>query len=379
MIVDVHAHIFPYLGGASGYDSVSTHMMYFQKATADSPAQAVRRIKDNVIVEGQTLWDPEDPRPSGKIEVNFRVGGFGRLEWTKDGIDYRVNLYPPSLQGMTAPPEFMIAQMDYSGVDIVVLQNAWLYGQLNEYFADAVKKYPNRFLGQVQVKEVEAYKEDQINQLRHGVKELGLTGGLYYSDRRFWETGYQDHIDDEKFFPFWEEVRELGIPVFWCLSAVPDPTQPGQSTFARYVAENCRFGNWLSNFPEIPSVLVHGMQISALSTGEGFTKLPEDVWDIWNKPNVYLEVLFPIQVSWPGIGPKQWDYPYPQVQPFIKELYDKLGPEKLLWGSDMPNVERNCTYKQSLDYLLSYCEFITPRHMDLIVGGNAERIFGLNT
>ena len=28
-----------------------------------------------------------------------------------------------------------------------------------------------------------------------------------------------------------------------------------------------------------------------------------------------------------------------------------MGGQRLLWGSDMPNVERNATYRQSLDYL----------------------------
>jgi hypothetical protein len=44
----------------------------------------------------------------------------------------------------------------------------------------------------------------------------------------------------------------------------------------------------------------------------------------------------------------------------------------------MPNVERNCTYKQSLDYLVRYCDFITPNDMDLITGGNAVRLLKLN-
>ena len=35
MIIDSHAHVFPYLGGASGYDSIKTHMRYLQRHLVD--------------------------------------------------------------------------------------------------------------------------------------------------------------------------------------------------------------------------------------------------------------------------------------------------------------------------------------------------------
>jgi predicted TIM-barrel fold metal-dependent hydrolase len=140
-----------------------------------------------------------------------------------------------------------------------------------------------------------------------------------------------------------------------------------------------RLDNWLRRFPEIPVVLVHGVQLTVFTVKDHFITIPDEIWTIWRKPNVHLEILFPIQVSYPRPGASQWDYPYPQVRPMIKELYEKLGAEKLLWGSDMPNVERNCTYRQSLDYLLRYCTFIAPNDMDLIIGGNAARLLKLHS
>jgi len=382
MIIDAHAHIFPYLGGASGFDSVSTHLVYFQRIVGGAlPPSEVRRVADNSVVEDQALWgawDENDPGPGGAYDVNFRIGKFGRLEWTKGGIDYYVHLYAPSLQDMAAPAEFMLAEMDYAGVDMAVLQNTFLYGQLNDYFAEAVKRYPNRFVGQAQVNEAKAYEESQIMELRRAVRQLGLTGGLYYTNSRFWENGYGDHIDDEQFMPFWEEVRDLDIPVFLDVAPIPDPEHPQKSSLQRYLDQMRSFDNMRHSFPEIPFVIVCGPRLTVFVANDYFMSIPDDIWDIWRKPNVYLEILFPIQVSWPRPGASQWDYPYPQVRPMIKELYEKLGAEKLLWGSDMPNVERNCTYKQSLDYLARYCTFITPNDRDLIIGGNVARLLKLN-
>lgn len=379
MIVDVHAHIFPYLGGVSGLDSVSTHMMYFQKAIAGTPATAVRRIEDSDIVKDWALWDDDDLGPGGRLNVNLRVSRFGRIEWTGDRGDYYVNLYAPTLQEMIASPEFMVAQMDYAGVDVAVLQNAWLYGQLNEYFAKAVEKYPERFVGTVQLREVEAFKESQIAILRYSVNELGLTGGLYFATLRFFENAYRDHLDDGKFFPLWEEVRKLGIPIFWDISPISEPSHPSMSGLDCYCAQMKRLGHWLQEFPDIPCILVHGVLLKAFCEGDQFVNIPDEIWDVWKTPTVHLEILFPIQVSYPRPGAGTWDYPYSQVRSMIQQLYEELGAEKLLWGSDMPNVERNCTYKQSLDYLARYCTFIPPDDMDLILGGNATRIFGISS
>ena len=50
--------------------------------------------------------------------MNFRVGRFGRFEWTSDGEDLYLQFFPPSLQAMASPAEFMLQQMARAGVDI---------------------------------------------------------------------------------------------------------------------------------------------------------------------------------------------------------------------------------------------------------------------
>ena len=48
-----------------------------------------------------------------------------------------------------------------------------------------------------------------------------------------------------------------------------------------------------------------------------------------------------------------------------------------MWGSDMPNVERFCTYRQSLDYVRQYCPFLTAREKDLILGDTCAAFYGI--
>jgi predicted TIM-barrel fold metal-dependent hydrolase len=103
----------------------------------------------------------------------------------------------------------------------------------------------------------------------------------------------------------------------------------------------------------------------------GTWEIPEDAMATYRRDNLLLEIMFPI--SWGGV----WDYPYPEAQALIRELRDTFGAAKLVWGSDMPNVERFCTYRQCVDYVRRHCTFLSAAEKDLILGGNAAALIGL--
>jgi predicted TIM-barrel fold metal-dependent hydrolase len=347
MIIDGHVHVFPYLGEACGWESVSAHIAFMQRA-AYGTAQLAVAAKDA-------------PLP----DVNFRVGKFGRLEWTEGGLDYYRQQYPPSLQKATASPEFMLVQMEHAGIDMAVLQNDKLYGKLNDYFAECVRKYPDRFVGLAEINELEADNESEISKLRHAIKQLGLKG-IYYDAARFWQIGNPDGFNDKRFDLFWQEVSDLGVTVFWKLAGF----RVSVETFMNQMRV---FSVWADRFPDIPSIVVHGLFAPPFKQNDE-VRFPKELLDIFKKLNVFAEILYPIQV-----GPLGWDYPFPQAQLLIKQEYEEFGAHKLIWGSDMPIVERNCTYKQSLSYLKDYCDFINPKEMELVLGGNVARLLNIQT
>ena len=61
----------------------------------------------------------------------------------------------------------------------------------------------------------------------------------------------------------------------------------------------------------------------------------------------------------------------------IRDLRNRYGASKLVWGSDMPNVERFCTYRQSIDYIRNYCEFLSVEEKDRILGRNVLDFLGV--
>ena len=351
LVVDAHGHIFPFLGGPGGWESASAHVAAIQRLFGVARS----------ATSGAADLDFSAPLP----DINFKIGKFGRFEWTEDGIDYYRQVMPPSLQDQTASPEFMLAQMEHADVDVAVLQNAKVYGKLNEYFAEVSSKYPTRYVGLAEVDELNADTPDEIARLKYAIKDLGLRG-IYYEATRFIEVGRMGAFRDPQYEEFWKEVGRLGIVVEWYLSA-------GSMSTDQYTEHLRMFADWAERHEEIPSIIVMGLY-PLLFYRDGVVDYPDDVLRIVDKPNVYVEILYPIVA-----GRLSWDYPYEPANILIKKQYERLGPEKLIWGSDMPNVERNCTYRQSLTHLTEYCDFIEPQHMDLIVGGNAARLFKIET
>ena len=78
IIVDSHAHIFPPLGGPSGFASRRGHARYLQHQMSGHH-MPIRRTADNAIVPGQTLIEGDGITLDGLTDVDFPA--FRRRLW----------------------------------------------------------------------------------------------------------------------------------------------------------------------------------------------------------------------------------------------------------------------------------------------------------
>ena len=120
-IIDCHGHIFPPLAEACGFPSATDHLLYQQRAMHVHGNQPYRRLRDHTLVTTRDLWDADDHSEAGRTRgAEFRVGRNGRFEWKAQGEDVYVQFLPPVMQDMSAPPDAMVVDMDYSGIGTVV-------------------------------------------------------------------------------------------------------------------------------------------------------------------------------------------------------------------------------------------------------------------
>ena len=68
-------------------------------------------------------------------------------------------------------------------------------------------------------------------------------------------------------------------------------------------------------------------------------------------------------------------YPFAASLEAVREIHERLGADRLVWGSDIPMVERYCTFSQSVKYLTDYADFLPEGELRKILGTNLEEIF----
>jgi predicted TIM-barrel fold metal-dependent hydrolase len=196
------------------------------------------------------------------------------------------------MHDLAAPPEAMIVEMDYAGVGMAVLQNDHIYGDLAEYFAEAVRRAPDRFVGLAQVDEAFAFRDEQLGALEDQVRRLGMRG-LYFTMTAFFRNGYRTLCDDAAFDPLWRTVARLDLPVFWVHSA--------RSPAGDYRDEMRRLRRIMDRHPGVRHVLVHGVPTALYADEADRIVWPEEVADVLDRYPVWTEVLDPI--AWGGRMP----------------------------------------------------------------------------
>jgi predicted TIM-barrel fold metal-dependent hydrolase len=202
-----------------------------------------------------------------------------------------------------------------------------------------------------------------MEELHRAVGALGHRG-LFISTWRFWLDGYTRFIDDRSFDPFWSEVERLELVVYW------SPGVSGLVSMDGYLDSFRRWYNVIERHPSIATVVPNGLSSELVFAGRG--PLPGQVRALVDHGSFCIEILFPIRRG------SVEEYPYAESLEAARYLYDTCGPEALVWGSDVPNVIRHCTYAQSLDYFRRHADFIPPEDMELILSGNLVRLFRLD-
>ena len=363
MIIDCHAHVFQSWEGACGHPSAEIHRRYMQKVQTRTSAR-VYRARDNQQVTGAVLFEAGQNGWSGLKDVNFRVGNYGRMDFTIDGEDYHSQYMPIGMQQIVAPPELMLAQMANAGVDHAVLQAGWGYGAMNDYNAFAQNQYPRHFTALLNVDEPRAFTAAALAEFDRAHRTLGLRG-VYFALDAFARHDFDIRFDDARLDAFWSRVDAAGLPVFIEVTAVPD------YDLASYVANIVRLHGLMDRYRRIRWVLVMGPPVGFFGMS-GEWAFPDSVMAAYRHENLLIEVMFPI--TWGGV----WDYPYPRAQALIRGMRGLFGADKLVWGSDMPNVERFCTYRQSVDYVRRHCDFLSASEKDAILGGTIDGLLGIS-
>ncbi len=301
-VIDIHAHIYPYVAG---------------------------------ITQGQ----PMTGLSLGRVQIGNRV----------------VQFLPPSFESVRSTAEMLLGYMDWRGVQKALLMANPYYGYHNDYFIEAVTKYPDRFKG---VALVDINKgEDAARELAALYDNTPLFGFKVETDSTF-QCAPGRRMTDEACAPVWQCVNDYRQPAFI------HPFTQADLEDIRALAQR---------YQDIRFIICHMGADACFGPRAAQGAYDFLLETAQAQENIWLDTST-VPVYFGGAGEACERYPFPQAQSIIEKGYRALGPERLLWSSDYPGMINHATYQQLID-LVAQHPAISDAHKEMILGSNAARLF----
>ena len=176
----------------------------------------------------------------------------------------------PRIRPLTMEVDAFIRQLDEMNVERAVIFNldeetpSGLTGLPNDYYADLVRQYPDRFIGIAGIDPLKGM--DAVREIRR-CHELGLRG---VAVRPFMFGIPPTHA---RMYPIYSACVELDIPIWFHLSI-------NYSTLSMEVERPIHLDRVAQDFPELKMIAGHG----------GWPWVAEMTAVAWRNPNVYIDI-----------------------------------------------------------------------------------------
>ncbi len=275
--------------------------------------------------------------------------------WSDDPVrfpfahPYDAKFMPPKIP---ASLDILLKEMDEQGVSQCVLVQTISHGWDNRYLVHCLKAQPKRFRGQGLIDPTDP---DVAKKLEYWMKEHGLAGvrfsPMYYQ-------GKDDWLNAKTSYPLWQKAEELGAVFNFFIASEQLP----------------KLEDMVRRFPKVKVVIDHLARVDL----EAKDPEPEikKLLALARYPNVFVKVS-----EFNVLSPSK-KYPYRDVYPLVKRVYDAFGPDRLLWGTGFPGATRAQAGRPSLQEELAIIEkeipFLSAEDRAKILGKNAAKVWGFD-
>jgi hypothetical protein len=291
--------------------------------------------------EGMDIWVRENSlRTGASIE-----------EAEKAAIDYMAALPDPT-------GEKLIQTMDDAGIDkTVIMPLDWglVFGEppvpieeQNRQHAKLAEKYPDRVIA---FAGVDPRRRGSLQLFERAVKEWGAKGLKLHPLSGFYPN-------DAALYFYYEKALELGVVVLIHIGQDPPPLRSkyGQPIYLNDVGVD---------FPDLPIIGAHmggiwendAVEVASMS------------------PNIYLDLS--LKQTWAFQSPMEF-------YPWLRRILDRLGPRKLMFGSDYPYLLQREDQKRWVKVFTEIPNSVgeagikfSKEEIDGILGNNAARVLRL--
>ncbi len=278
----------------------------------------------------------------------LRPIGNGKARWANGD---EIFLIPPQLGSYDFTAESLISLMNEEGVSKAVLLQGSFYGFQNEYSYEATKKYPEKFVSAGTLDPFCKQKNELLQRLLDIMKiriikfEVSSGGGLMSYHKDF-------DLDGEVFNDIFSTIANYGCTL------VLDIGSPGMPSFQIEAVRKVAMA-----YPEMKIVICHLLA----PTLNDANKLEESLKKLCLE-NVWFDLA---AIPW-NLAPET--YPYPTGRKYLKIAKNIVGPEKLIWGSDVPSVITREKYSNLISFITT-ANIFTDKELEEIFYLNAVDVY----
>jgi len=255
--------------------------------------------------------------------------------------------------------DMIVKDMDAAGIDkSVLLAIDWGLSrylgdvkvsveEINEIYANAVKKYPQRLIAFAGIDPRRGRAAEMVERF---LRELGMKGIKFHTAAGFYPN-------DRVCYPIYEKALEYGVPVLFHTGEVLKPL------YFKY-CQPIHIQEVATDFPDLPIIMAH----------TGGCWYSEAVAICNNTTNVYLDLSL-------------WQTRFLRPLEFyraLRTLLDSVSWQRVLFGSDYPFLKLLVSQEMWVKAFTQIPAFVKEQGIEFkeeeiagIMGGNAARLLGL--
>ena len=296
-----------------------------------------------VIDAHSHLWLRQDTSWNG-LTIRTRDDNGSR----SDFLGELRQMLPPFMLDGRNTAEVFLSNMDYAQVAAAVVLQEFIDGSQNDYLAEVVRKYPDRFV----VCGMAAYLRDGFCEQVETLLQKGFRGMAIPAHRLIGKP-----LNGEEMMRMFRLMEQHNV--FLSITLADGDRQLGE--LAEVIGE-C---------PRLRMAIGHlGMANPPLTPpweNEDWRKQMQ----LARNEHVYIESG---GITW--LYNSEF-YPFPSAIRAIREAADLVGWDKLMWGSDYPRTITAITYRMSYDFIAKSTE-LSNEEKRLFLGENARRFYGFS-
>ena len=235
-----------------------------------------------------------------------------------------------------------LAAMDEAGIDRAIIVPPTWVGENNLSALDAVAAHPQRFaiMGRFDLEAPDP--KGRLQRWREQPNMLGIR-------MTFRVPPFTALLEDDSIDWFWGECERIGLPV---AALAPGEARKLQPILARH--------------PGLKLLVDHMACVMEPKPDVAFSTL-DDLLALAAFPNVYVKTT-----SAPCYSAEGW--PFRDVQPYLKRIYEAFGARRMLWGADYTRLLG--TYAQCLALFRDEMDFLSADDKEWVLGRTAAEALG---